>query len=281
VMTSTTAAPRGKTYRYYACTEVNRRGREQCPVKAVPAAEIEKFIVERIQELGTDPAMLRESLEAAAADREKEKPRLEQEERRLQIELQNCKLESRRLIGALASVQGNEVKSITERLGEIDARAADIERRLTETQDALAHLARTSVDPEQAAQAMAQFIPLWEALTTTERARLVDLLIQRIDYDGVSDEVAITFRPNGLATFTQEATAAGAAASTHPARSSATRSTRAATASAPRCSSRRVPRPRRSRRRVFLASHGWSRSPTNPSGCSTPGRSPRWPSWLA
>lgn len=212
VMTSTTAAPRGKTYRYYGCTEVNRRGREQCPVKAAPAAELEKFIVARIQELGADSAVLRESLEEAAADRQKEKPQLEQEQRQLQVEFQNCTLESRRLIAALATVQGTEVRSITERLGEIDARASEIERRLTEIQDALAHLERTSIDPEQAAQAMAQFTPLWEALTTTERARLVQLLIERIDYDGVGDEVSITFRPNGLAAFTREATAAGAAA---------------------------------------------------------------------
>lgn len=212
VMTSTTAAPRGKTYRYYGCTDVNRRGREQCPVKAAPAAELEKFIVERIQELGADPTVLRESLEAAASDRRKEKPQLEQEQRQLQVEFQNCRLESRRLIAALATVQGSEVRSITERLGEIDTRAAELERRLTEIQDALAQLERTSVDPDQAAQAMTQFTPLWEALTSTERARLVHLLIERVDYDGVGDEVSITFRPNGLAAFTREATAAGAAA---------------------------------------------------------------------
>ncbi len=79
VMTSSVTAPRGKPYRYYTCTGVNRRGRTECPVRTVPAEALERFVVDRIREMGTDPLLLRDTLDAIAADREQEKPGLQKE----------------------------------------------------------------------------------------------------------------------------------------------------------------------------------------------------------
>jgi site-specific DNA recombinase len=209
VMTTSTSAPRGKSYRYYECTDVHRRGRTACPVKSVPAAELERFVIERIHEVGSDPALLRETIESAQAERRAERPSLEREQRQLEVEHQKCKLEARRLVSALGGSEGGEVKSLTERLGELDARAVEIERRLTEIQDALAQLDRTTIDPDLATRAMAQFAPLWEALTAVERVRLAHLLIERIDYDGSAEEISISFWAEGLAAFARDATAAG------------------------------------------------------------------------
>ena len=37
---------RGREYRYYVCTGVDRRGTEACPVRSIPAGPIEDFVVE-------------------------------------------------------------------------------------------------------------------------------------------------------------------------------------------------------------------------------------------
>jgi recombinase-like zinc beta ribbon protein len=47
-MTSSTSAPRGKPHRYNCCTSPRRRGTGECPVRAVSAAELERFVVDRI-----------------------------------------------------------------------------------------------------------------------------------------------------------------------------------------------------------------------------------------
>jgi hypothetical protein len=60
----------------------------------------------------------------------------------------------------------------------------------------------TVVDPDLAAQALALFDPVWEALVPRERVSLLQLLIERIDYDPKG--VAITFRPAGLASLGAE-----------------------------------------------------------------------------
>jgi site-specific DNA recombinase len=209
VMTASTTAPRGKAYRYYSCTEPHRRGTDACPVRTAPAPELEQFIVQRIKDLGEEPSLLREALQSAADQRTREKPLLEKEQRRLQVKLQNLKNDSRKLVDALAAGHGHEVKSITERLTQVDAEAADAERRLCEVRESLAQLELVEVDPNSASMAMMQFTPLWEALTANERTRLVNLLIERVDYDGVEQTIDVSFRPMGLATFAREATVSG------------------------------------------------------------------------
>jgi site-specific DNA recombinase len=63
---------RNKTrrYRYYVCCNAQKRGWGVCPSKAVPAAEIEQFVVERIQGVANDSSMLRAALTVAKASEE-------------------------------------------------------------------------------------------------------------------------------------------------------------------------------------------------------------------
>jgi len=194
-MTSSTSAPRGKAYRYYCCTSPRRRGTGECPVRAVSAAELERFVVDRIRDIGRDPAVLQETLSAIDEQRGQERPALAREQRTLQVEHKACRDESRRLVSALGAAPS---ASVAERLAELDLRAGQIEARLSEIQGAIAAIDHAVVDPEDVAAALAQFDPVWDALVPREQTNLLQLLIERVDYDGVAKEVAITFRPDGV-----------------------------------------------------------------------------------
>jgi site-specific DNA recombinase len=198
-MTSTTSAPRGKSYRYYSCTSTKRRGTAECPVRAVSAPELEAFIVDRIRHIGREPALLQETLRALGEDREREKVQLEQEQRVLQVEHQTCRGEARKLTTALAV---STSPSLAGRIAELDERSAQIEVRLGEIHGSLAAIDAAVVDPGQAAQGLAMFDPVWEALVPRERVSLLQLLIERIDYD--PNAVSITFRAAGLASLGAE-----------------------------------------------------------------------------
>ena len=63
--------------------------------------------------------------------------------------------------------------------------------------------ART-VDEHELADAMAAFDPVWDALKPNERARVLELLIETVVYDGAEGKVAVTFRPTGIKTLAQE-----------------------------------------------------------------------------
>ena len=200
-MTSATSAPRGKPYRYYCCTSPRRRGAGECPVRSVPAAELERFVVDRIRDIGRDPALLQETLAAIDASRRQERPALEREQRTLHVEHQACRAEARKLVASLAAATSS---SVAERLAELELRAGQLEVRLTEIQGAIAAIDRSVIDPDDVALALAQFDPVWDALVPREQASLLQLLIERVEYDGQVDEVAITFRPAGIASLASE-----------------------------------------------------------------------------
>lgn len=50
----------------------------------------------------------------------------------------------------------------------------------------------------------ALFDPLWDTLSAREQARILHLLIERVDYDGPNGTVEITFHPTGIKTLADE-----------------------------------------------------------------------------
>ena len=51
---------------------------------------------------------------------------------------------------------------------------------------------------------LARFGPVWGNLTPAEQARLVQLLVAQVDYDGRAGNVGITFHPAGVKTLADE-----------------------------------------------------------------------------
>ena len=68
---------------------------------------------------------------------------------------------------------------------------------------------RRRIDDDDIALALSVFDPVWESLTPAEQARVVHLLVERVDYDGSKGKVAIAFRPAGIKTLARELTDAG------------------------------------------------------------------------
>ena len=129
-------------------------------------------------------------------------------QRTLQVELQGIRGETRKLVAALS--EGGDTPSITGRLGELDARVVQIEQRLAAIAEGLAAIARAHVEPDDVAKALAAFDPVWDALVPRERANILQLLIERVDYDGKGGEVSLTFRPAGIASLAADATRSAA-----------------------------------------------------------------------
>lgn len=60
------------------------------------------------------------------------------------------------------------------------------------------------IDERGAAAALAAFTPIWEALTPQEQARLLHLLLERVDYDAAAGQLSLTFCPTGIQTLTDQ-----------------------------------------------------------------------------
>jgi site-specific DNA recombinase len=120
---------------------------------------------------------------------------LEAEEQRLGRELAGHQREMQQLIKQLSVTSAG---SVATEMANIQDRVQTAERRLIELRDERARLNHELIDDTEAAKAMAAFDPLWETLNFREQARLLQLLIERIEYDGREGTISITFLPSGI-----------------------------------------------------------------------------------
>ena len=191
-----------RRYRYYVCVNAQKRGWQTCPSKSIPAAEVERFVVDQIRCIGHDRGLIAATLAEAKGQSEATIAELQAEQDRLQRELRRDNAEVRELVTQLPHDVETENQA-TARLADLNERIQVAERRVTEVREEALALNRTIVDEQELASALTSFDPAWETLAPREQARILHLLIERIDYDGEKESVSVTFRPSGIKTLAQ------------------------------------------------------------------------------
>jgi len=193
----------GRFYRYYVCGQARKRGWHTCPTKQVPAKEIEDFVVGRIRRIACDPGLVGETLRKTATSKASHRAELEAEQKRLTKDLAKLGGEARGLMGALDEKKSSSL--ICERLSELEGLIEKTERRATEVREKLIAVERGTVDEEDLKSVLAHFAPVWDVLFPREQARILRLLIERVDWDRQNESLEIAFRPTGIKSLLLEA----------------------------------------------------------------------------
>ncbi len=191
-----------KRYRYYVCSAAQKRGWDQCPSKSVPAGQIEQLVLERIQCVGGDPALVAEILAQARSQDEARVAELEGERRGLERDLARWQAEVNKLSGQVRP--GDDNGPVVARLADLHQRIGLVEGRAARVRQQIAAIHQGLLDEDEARAALSVFDPVWGSLTPTEQARVVGLLVERVDYDGGAGKVSIAFRPTGIQTLARE-----------------------------------------------------------------------------
>ncbi len=188
-MSHTYTTKGNRRYRYYVCGTAQQRGWSECPSPSVPAGEIERFVVEQIKCIGRDPAVIAETIRQVRQQTEEGIDRLTHERISLQQQLRD---DYARLQVAATVVDDVQRESD---LAETQERIRSAERRLTEIDNELITLNGELVDDAEVGKVLANFDDLWLALVPREQARVLELLVKRVEYDGEHGNVSLTFHP--------------------------------------------------------------------------------------
>jgi site-specific DNA recombinase len=183
----------GRRYSYYVCIRQQKEGAKACPKSRAPAGKLEAFVIEQIRSIGRDPSVLAATLAADREDREARRPEFEAEVRRLGHERGRIDTERKNVVEAIE--KGGT--SLVGRLTELDGQLADVAQRQQEARAQLLALDRGAVDPECLRSALQTLEPIWNELVPRERARVLALLLEGIEFDPISGDVEITFRRDG------------------------------------------------------------------------------------
>jgi site-specific DNA recombinase len=105
-------------------------------------------------------------------------------------------------IRKLATEAGVNAHAAT-RLADLHEQVNTEEQRLSELRCQLERVQAMQVTKNEVDAALESFTPLWETLSPREQARVLRLLVQRVEYDGVNGKVSIRFHANGIKSLTQ------------------------------------------------------------------------------
>jgi site-specific DNA recombinase len=186
-------------YRYYVCSSAQKRGWQTCPSKSIPAAQIEQLVLGQIQQMGRDPQVLHNVLAQVRQEDDARLAELESDRGGLERDLLSGQGQVRKLLAEIGS--GETSGGVVSRLAQLQHRVGQVEQRIARLRAQREVIEQERLDEAEAARALAGLDPAWETMTPQEQARVVQLLVAQVDYDGARGKVSITFHPLGLKTL--------------------------------------------------------------------------------
>ncbi|MCE9592953.1 MAG: recombinase family protein [Planctomycetes bacterium] len=193
-MTHTHVGNNGRRWRYYVCRTIHDRGASACPGSRISAPKLDEFVIERIKDIGKDPALVAAAIEAAKRSADARRPEVERDLREAEREVKRLTAERGHLIDGVA----RGAKGLVERLEVTDDELEVVGRRARELAAELIALDARTIDETDLRAVLAQFTPIWDQLVTSEKIRVLNLLIERVLFDARACEVEISFRATGI-----------------------------------------------------------------------------------
>lgn len=158
-----------KRYRYYVCLNAQKRGWAVCPSPSLPAAELERFVVEQIKPLIANEQIINDIIKEA-----------QKIMRRTLAELQS----KRQRLSRRASQSQND---------------KEYARELTKLDTQISALKRGLLEPDELIGNIENFEPMWNSLTPSQQENVVHLLIKQIQWDSENAKIDITFHNSEIA----------------------------------------------------------------------------------
>ncbi len=147
-----------KRYRYYVCCSAQKRGWNTCPSKAIPAGQIEDFVVGQLKCIGRDRALLEEVLAQARRQDDARAGELETEQRGLEKDLRHWHGEMRNLSAQIRP--GDDNGSLIARLADLQERIGTVEGRVRKIREQIHAIHHHLLHEDEAAQVMSIFDPV-------------------------------------------------------------------------------------------------------------------------
>jgi len=193
-MAHTFTSGRGRTfYRYYRCTHAIKNGSDDCPAGTIPAAEMERVVIDEVRGLAKDEVLLARVMSDAHTAIEGELATARHDRDDIRKELARHHKELKQLV-----TSGKTTTDVTGRIADLHTRLSAADQRLPELDARIAALEGQVVTQAEARAVFADFDGLWQSLIPREQARLLKLLISTVEYDGDAGTVSVAFRPTSI-----------------------------------------------------------------------------------
>ncbi len=150
-----------------------KHGWKECPSPSIPAGDVERFVASQLKAIVEDPAVVRDTLAQVRSKLDETIQRLTGErvalERQMRVEFADQ--------GRLALAGGQRLAESHDRIRLVEARLAEIGKETVALRSA-------ATKDSEMIKLLREFDGVWDALKPREQARLIELLVDQVSYDG-------------------------------------------------------------------------------------------------
>ena len=197
----------GRTYRYYLCERANKSGYDACPVKSVPAGDVEKAVMMQVRRVFQAPEILVESLASIQKRELDDQVRLGAEREALHVEIATTKTNAQRLISShLGGDEGGTF--VSEEITRMERTVEALNRKLQMVTAELDMLERTPTTEARLLEELQVLDRIWDELFPAERERLIRLVVDSLTVN--PDGLILVLRADGLGSLIAELGSNGA-----------------------------------------------------------------------
>ena len=165
-----------RRYTYYHCAKDAKRAVSRCPLKRVPAGDIEKVVLEQLSAVFRTPTLVSQTCFAAKGMEGAERERLLTQKQQLVDDL----LKVRALALEEVSPEGNG-SDPGAALAELNQEAVTLSRQLTDVSARAQAFEADPIAEREVSEAFQSVETFWEDLFPLERNRLIRLLVEKVE----------------------------------------------------------------------------------------------------
>ena len=165
-----------RRYTYYHCAKDAKRAVSRCPLKRVPAGDIEKVVLEQLSAVFRTPTLVSQTYFAAKGMEGAERERLLTQKQQLEDDL----LKVRALALEEVSPEGNG-SDPGAALAELNQEAVILSRQLTDVAVRTQAFEADPIAEREVSEAFQSVETFWEDLFPLERNRLIRLLVEKVE----------------------------------------------------------------------------------------------------
>jgi hypothetical protein len=167
-----------KLYGYYTCQHSREHGAPSCPMPSLPAAEIERLVVDELAAIAKAPHLA----DQVSAEAQRRHKAALAEARERQVEAERL-LAQAKAAAARSPEDANQAGLLRQAQGQVTAKAGLV-----------AELEANTPDPGTVRRILGAFDGPWASLSPRDRHRLLRAMVERITLNGHTGKIVFSFR---------------------------------------------------------------------------------------
>lgn len=196
-MSPVSATSKDRIYRYYQCGRASKHGYSVCPVKSVPAGEIEGAVIQQLRAIFRSPEMIAQTYRATQELEIDDLNRLKEERGDIESRVAALRQAASRLMES-----GNAGTETSAEIRRTNEEFVGLQHRLTDINEDIAVLESRMVSERDVTEALRKLDPIWDELYPLEQTRVIQLLVEQVTVS--TDGMRVRIRSNGLHSLVSE-----------------------------------------------------------------------------